>query len=1194
MFALFSERIALPSGENSYPLCSIVPLVEYPGSSNSNIPLSNRLTSSNSILPYHTVVNAQYTGNSAQHSTLYSLPANMPPSSYKFKADGDYNNNGSFSALGFYTRLPHHLFSSLFPHDSVSTFAVKRVYKKVANKVKPVATTLPEDFRIRRFRPKDPLANLPPVLIHPPPFKPGSRLTQERLDALELNKHRFLSEEEVRFLTHILLNHESVLAWDETERGQFKSSYFEPVRIPTIEHEPWAYKNIPIPPGILTRVIGMIKDKIRAGVYEPSSSSYRSRWFCVLKKDGESLRIVHDLQPLNAVTIKDAGLPPIADHFIEGFAGRSCYSLFDLFVGYDHRELDEASRDLTTVQTPIGPLRLTKLPMGWTNSVAIFHGDTVWILQDEIPQTCNVFIDDVGVKGPAVRDETPIPENPGIRQFVYQHGIDCNRILHRLGDAGATVSAPKMQLCVPEVVILGHVCSIEGRKPDPSSVRKIKDWPVPKTLTQLRSFLGTVGYVRIWIRGYSAIARPLTRLLKKDVPFIWTDECQESMDSIKQAIIHSPALRPISYDSPHEVIVSVDSSNIAVGYILSQLDDDGKRRHARFGSIAWNERESKYSQAKIELYGLFRALHALKIYIIGVRNLAVEMDASYIKGMINRPDIHPVAVINRWIAAVKLFDFNLRHVPATKMPATDGLSRREKSPEESSEESDAEEWLDSKLESSLMYLENEAGGKHVPPNTQLPVLAVTRKDTLPLPYTDVSKAKDERLRLIHVFLKTLELPATISKEERAKLLKEAAGYFVLDGRLYRRDRRGRHQRVVPYEDRSALLKQAHDELGHRGFLPVRKLLMDRFWWPGIAEDIRWFLKTCFQCQIRTFFKLHLPPAVSQTPSLFQKVYIDTMFMPKSNGCRYLVQARCALTSYVEWRALKRETQRTLAAFIFEEIICRWGCLVELVTDNGKAFVAACTHLADKFNLKHIRISPYNSQANGPVERTHRDFRESLIKACNGDASKWTTVAPYVAWADRVTTRRATGHSPYFMAHGVEPVLPFDVSEATYLFPHPSNILSTQELIAIRARQLMKREDDIAHYQQQISQRRILSAQAYERKYARNIKNYDFKPGHLVLIRNKRLDNSLDKKVLPRYNGPYIVVAQRQNGSYQVAELDGTVSKLRIAASRVIPFHHRLHSLPPPIPLPDEPELEESSIKPGDEEEEDSLTEDSQF
>jgi hypothetical protein len=253
------------------------------------------------------------------------------------------------------------------------------------------------------------------------------------------------------------------------------------------------------------------------------------------------------------------------------------------------------------------------------------------------------------------------------------------------------------------VVILGHLCTHEGRQPDPSAVQKIKDWPKPLNLTQLQAFLGSVGYVCIWNLNYSVVARPLNHLLKKDVKFIFTIECEEAMIAIKIAIINSPALQPLSYESLLKVIVSVDSSNIAVGFILLQLGEDGKQYPAHFGSIAWNERESHYSQAKIELYGLFRALHALKIYIIGVQNLIVEMDASYIKGMVNHPDIHPAAVINHWIAAIKLFDFNLRHIPALKMPATDGLSHRVQADEDPEEESNGEQWLDHKLESYFIH-----------------------------------------------------------------------------------------------------------------------------------------------------------------------------------------------------------------------------------------------------------------------------------------------------------------------------------------------------------------------------------------------------------------------------------------------------------------------------------------------------------
>lgn len=93
-----------------------------------------------------------------------------------------------------------------------------------------------------------------------------------------------------------------------------------------------------------------------AGVYEPSNSLYRSRWFCVLKKDGKSLRIVHSLEPLNTVTIAHSGIPPIPEHLAEQFSGRACGAMLDLYVGYDEREITESSCDLTSFQTPFGAM----------------------------------------------------------------------------------------------------------------------------------------------------------------------------------------------------------------------------------------------------------------------------------------------------------------------------------------------------------------------------------------------------------------------------------------------------------------------------------------------------------------------------------------------------------------------------------------------------------------------------------------------------------------------------------------------------------------------------------------------------------------------------------------------------------------------------------------------------------------------
>jgi len=445
--------------------------------------------------------------------------------------------------------------------NSIVSFA----YKKVAKKVRPVPATLPEDFRCIRHIPINPLLSLPSLPTTPPDFSPGSRLTQERLEALQLDKDNFLWPQELKLLHHVLKINELGLAWTEAEKGRFRDDYFSPVKIPVIEHIPWAHKNIPIPSAILDDVIQIFKDKFAAGVYEHSDASYRSRWFCVKKKSG-ALRLVHDLQPLNAVTIRNSGVPPLTDQVIEAMAGHACYTMLDLFVGYDHRTLDIASRDLTTIQSPIGAVRLTRLPQGWTNAGAIFHDDVTFILEAEIPQIAWPFMDDCSIKGPATRFETQdggfetIPDNSGIRKFVWSHLNDVHRILHRLHCAGATVSAKKLFIAVPEVVILGHKCTYDGRVPDDSKIAKIRDWPSCKNLTDVRAFLGTTGFMRLWIKNYSAIARPLVNLTRKGQTFIWAEEHEQAMQSLKNAIVHSPVLISIDYSCDRVVYLAVDSS----------------------------------------------------------------------------------------------------------------------------------------------------------------------------------------------------------------------------------------------------------------------------------------------------------------------------------------------------------------------------------------------------------------------------------------------------------------------------------------------------------------------------------------------------------------------------------------------------------------------------------------------------------
>jgi hypothetical protein len=204
---------------------------------------------------------------------------------------------------------------------------------------------------------------------------------------------------------------------------------------------------------------------------------------------------------------------------------------------------------------------------------------------------------------------------------------------------------------------------------------------------------------------------------------------------------------------------------------------------------------------------------------------------------------------------------------------------------------------------------------------------------------------------------------------------------------------------VPKEKRYELLKEVHDILGHKKIYAVRMQLLEHFWWPFLDQDVKWFVQTCHQFQVHQMHYHHIPPTIAAPASHFRSAHVDTMYMPRASGYCYIVQARCSLSSYPGRQGLHKENGSTIGVFIFEEILCRWGALEEIATDNGPAFVEALNWLAEQYGIHHICILPYNSQVNGIVKRCHLDVREAIMKVCDGEERKWLTATHAVFRAE---------------------------------------------------------------------------------------------------------------------------------------------------------------------------------------------------
>jgi hypothetical protein len=1069
----------------------------------------------------------------------------------------------------------------IFPTEQYDTSSqdqfVLTMYKRVDKKVRPVSGTFPQEALVRRKIPLDPLLSLPPLTHYPPNFTPTTHLTEERMKLINVNEENFLWPEEEKLFKHILCLNEKTLAFEDKDRGILKNSYFSDYIMPTIDHYPWEFKNIPIPPGIRDKVIDLLKGKIDAGVYEGSQSAYRCRWFCVLKKNG-TLRIIHDLQPLNKVTIRDAGLLPIIDDFVEPFAARQCYTVFDLFWGYDARIVHPVSRDLTAFYTPLGLLRLTCLPMGYTNSPAEFQKCMTFVLQDEIPDVANIFIDDLPIRGPATQyqdgngNPETLSDNIGIRRFIWEHAEDVHRVMHRIKCVGATFSPKKIQLCKPEALIVGIQCNAKGRLPDAERVAKIIRWPTLTTPKEARRFLGLCGTVRIWIKDFSAVTRPLSELYHKDEEFEWTEEREKAFEQLKQIVSSAPALRPIDYTSDNPIILSVDTSNVAVGFILSQLDENGRRRPARYGSLPIGKTESQYSQAKLELYGLYRALRHWKLYIIGAKKLHVEVDAQYLMGMLRGADIQPTAVMNRWLQGILLFDFDLIHVPATRFKGPDALSRRQPLEDEYVEDDDS--WLDDIA--LLMLIPDRSKFKNfcftVP--TRLPY----KTDKLPSVKPGLNK-QEQMLLDIHKFLTTLHKPDFESLQAQKRFIEKATKFYLKGDRMFKRN--GTRPSLLVIRDskkRIAVLTQAHENLGHKGEQAVYDLVRNRFYWPYLRTDVHHHVASCHECQIRNIKKMEVPLTISTPTAVFEKIYVDVMFMPPSDKFQFIVAAKDDLTGVTEASAIRKNNAETLAKFFWEKIICRYGIVGHVVTDNGPEVKGAFEILMQRMGIPQIHVSPYNKHANGVVERGHFILREAIVKSCEkdnfGKIKNWHKYVDLAVFADRVTVSGVTGYSPFELLHGTLPLLPFDLSEATFMVDGFRSGMSTTELLSLRIRQLQKLDKDLEQAAETLRLARLRSKQQFNKRYVRRLQKDEYKEGELVLVRNSRLEMTVSKfKTEPRYLGPYEVVKKTKGGSYILKELDGAVHAQNYAAFRLIQYIYRddpiLYELANDLPMEEE-------------------------
>ena len=432
-------------------------------------------------------------------------------------------------------------------------------------------------------------------------------------------------------------------------------------------------------------------------------------------------------------------------------------------------------------------------------------------------------------------------------------------------------------------------------------------------------------------------------------------------DALKTALLASPTLHPINYASNSPVILGADTSSIVVRYLLCQCNADNPHicRYVRFSSITLNDHELCFSQPKLELYGLFCTLCSLEMNLIGIQNLIVEVNAQYIKGMLSNPDITPLASINHWIVSILLFHFTLINTPGV-WHGPNGLSQHPQQLGDKEDDSEYnlefDDWVDKVY--GLMHFLNPTHLQIASSNKNAIFTSeaidnpnVTNNPMLTNPFTydrvphsEKSRKADDHLNHICEWFVSLRRPEDISDKVYAAFLRYCAHFFIKNNCLWKKDPQVHHKLVIEQNKCPTILVSAHNEARHHGDFTTRAQIVDHFWWPDLTTDIAWFVKTCHLCQLCQTHNILIPLVVTTPAPLFAKMYMDMMHLPKSGGFKYLVQGCCSLTHYPEYRVFHTETTKTIGDWIFDDILCQWGTLCEIVMDNGPTFIKALDYL----------------------------------------------------------------------------------------------------------------------------------------------------------------------------------------------------------------------------------------------------------
>ncbi|KAJ1700090.1 hypothetical protein LUZ63_008602 [Rhynchospora breviuscula] len=691
----------------------------------------------------------------------------------------------------------------------------------------------------------------------------------------------------------------------------------------------------------------IIEELLHSGYIRPSSSPFASPILLVRKKDN-SWRLCVDYRQLNDITIKNKFPIPIIDDLLDELRGATVFSKIDLKAGYHQIRMHDSDVYKTAFRTHLGHYEFTVMPFGLTNAPATFQALMNLIFKPHLRKFILVFFDDILIYSNSIED----------------HVKHLDIALQILQDNHLFAKLSKCDIGTNQVEYLGHLISQEGVATDPSKIEAMVNWPIPKSVKQLRGFLGLTGYYRKFIQGYGVIAKPLTELLKKDA-FRWSHDASLAFNNLKRAMTKAPVLTLPDFTKPF--IIETDASQSGIGAVLMQ-----ERRPLAFFSKGLGIKNQSLSTYEKELLAVVTAVQKWRHYLLG-GSFVIRTDHISLKHLLEQRI--NTSMQHKSLSKLLGLNYTIEYKKGSNNLVADALSRRE----------------GDDCQFSELCLVSEI----------IPQWVVELQ---------ASYAGDEWI---------LKLKDQLKVSQPEHHLSEYQGLLRYKGRICV----GQSGNW-----RKKLIHEFHDSNlgGHSGILVTYKRVKALFHWPSLKKDVMNYIRSCDVCQITKPEHVAMPGLLQPLPippEAWHSIGMDFITgLPKSEGKEVLLVIVDRLTKYGHFIPLTHPySAASVAQSFLDNVYKLHGLPMSIVSDRDPIFTSKFwQELMAKLGIKLNLSTAYHPQTDGQVERVNQCVETYLRSMVFNKQKQWAKWVPLAEFWYNTNFHSAIHTTPFKALYGYDP------------------------------------------------------------------------------------------------------------------------------------------------------------------------------